>query len=164
MPRSALLLLSVEIADEKVERPAGQRVWQIEQRQDLGILLDERFFYKERGRERGVPRRVMRRVCALCCLALCCFRSEWNGGFRDGARTADKVDRENPPSVTSSAAHSSPSFLPRSALLTVINAANTRGRPLSAGKRAATRGGFAIIYKLAPTASVVAFPIGREID
>jgi len=80
----------------------------------------------------------------LCCLVLRCFRagravSRWRCGWQSGSR--------EPPSVTSSAANSSLSFLPRSTLLTVINAANTRGRPLYSGEH--TRGSIAIIYKLA---------------
>lgn len=94
--------------------------------------------------------RVMCRACilcccfALCCRVLCCFRAEravsqWRCDWQSGS--------QEPPSVTSSAAYSSLSFLPCSTLLTVINAANTRGRPLYSDER--TRGGIAIIYKLA---------------
>lgn len=90
--------------------------------------------------------------------------SERSERFRDGGRTADKVARGETPSVTSSAAHSSPSFLPRSALLTVINAANTRVRypPANAALR--------LFINLCVSARArlplpsLALPIGREID
>ena len=125
----------VEISNGRRE-PLG-RVWQIERRVER---FSGFFWIKE-----SAALRVMCRACilcccfALCCRVLCCFRavSQWRCDWQSGS--------QEPPSVTSSAAYSSLSFLPCSTLLTVINAANTRGRPLYSDER--TRSGIAIIYK-----------------